>query len=184
MSASAAQYTPLHAERRLGAPEWLILIGAAIFIFILWLSAYYDPSIRWLHFFQSWMYIAAIILSLRHSRWGYFIGISAGLFWDYANVFVTTFLKAGILEIARAIHTGDLAHPDLAIAVPAWTGNLLLVLGSLWAYSRLSKKSAGDALRFLIAFALCTAFLYVDIAVCQPRYLSLFPRLLHPHAPW
>ena len=65
------------AGRRLGPPELLILIGSCLFIFMLWLSAYFEPDIRWLHFFQAWMYLATIGLSLRRSRWGYFIGLSA-----------------------------------------------------------------------------------------------------------
>src|SRR5438132_3390151 len=79
------------AGRRLSPPELLIFIGGCLFIFVLWLSAYFEPDIRWLHFFQSWMYLAAIWLSVRRSRWGYFIGVSAAGLWDYVNIFVTTF---------------------------------------------------------------------------------------------
>jgi hypothetical protein len=69
-----------------GAPEWLILTGAGLFIFILALSAVFQADIRWLHFFQAWMYIAAVILSLRGNRLGYFIGFSAAVLWDYGNL--------------------------------------------------------------------------------------------------
>src|SRR5207245_2840478 len=64
-------------RRALGAPELLILVGSCLFIFVLWLSAYFEPDIRSLHFFQAWKYLAAIGLSLRRVRWGYFIGLSA-----------------------------------------------------------------------------------------------------------
>jgi hypothetical protein len=84
------------ANRQLGAPEWLILIGGSIFVVVLVLSAFWEADIRWLHFFQAWMYIATIVLSLRGNRWGYFIGFSVGGFWDYVNVFVTTFLRNGL----------------------------------------------------------------------------------------
>ena len=70
------------AKNRLGPPEWLILIGGLLFIFVLWLSAWFEADIRWLHFFQAWMYFAAIGLSLRGNRWGYFIGASAAGLWD------------------------------------------------------------------------------------------------------
>ena len=166
---------------RLGAPEWLILIGGIFFILVLFVSAYWEADIRWLHFFQDWMYIATIALSLRRSRWGYFIGISVAGFWDYANVFVTTFLSAGLQQLSLWIHTGHLPQPDLFIAVPAWTSNLFVVVGCLWAYSRTSAKSLADVGRFLVSFVLSTAFFAADMALFQPRYLGLFPRLLHPH---
>jgi hypothetical protein len=66
-----------NARQPFGAPEWLILIGASAFIFVLVLSAWWEADIRWLHFFQAWMYLATISLALRGNRWGYFIGISA-----------------------------------------------------------------------------------------------------------
>jgi len=74
-----------------GGLELLIVIGSGLFIFVLGLSAYFEADIRWLHFFQAWMYLATIALSLHHNRWGYFIGISAAGFWNYINLFVTTF---------------------------------------------------------------------------------------------
>lgn len=164
-------------------PEALILAGSCGFIAVLALSAYFERDIRWLHFFQAWMYVATIILALRHDRWGYFIGISAAGLWDYANVFATTFAYNGLQQITTWFHTGRLERPDLAIAVPAWLSNLLVVIGCLWAYSRLQSRSAADVARWLIAFALTTAFFVVIIAVFQPRYLPLFRAMLHPHLP-
>lgn len=166
---------------RLGAPEWLILIGASLFIAVLFVSAWWEADIRWLYFFQAWLYIATILLSLRGNRWGYFIGISTAGFWDYANIFVTNFFAAGLQQLSIWIHTGHLPHPDLFIAVPAWTSNLLIIVGCLGAYARRPAKSLGDVGRFVIASALSTAYFAADMALFQPRYLRLFPRLLHPH---
>lgn len=166
------------------APEWLILIGAVCFIIVLAVSAAFEADIRWLHFFQAWMYVATIVLALRHNRWGYFIGISAAGFWDYANIFVTTFFANGLTELSRWVRTGNLAHPDQLIAVPAWFSNLLVIVGCLWAYSRLPVKPTRDIARFLMAFVLTTAFFAADMALFQPRYLPLLPRSLHPHLPW
>jgi hypothetical protein len=114
---------------KFGALEWLILIGGSFFTLVLALSAIWEADIRWLHFFQSWMYIAAMVLSIRGSRWGYFIGISAAGLWDYTNIFATTFFYNGLQQLSLWIHTGHLARPDLFIAVPAWLSNFLLVLG-------------------------------------------------------
>lgn len=168
-------------QARPGAPEWLILIGGVIFIVVLFVSAYFEADIRWLHFFQAWLYIATIVLSVRGNRWGYFIGISTAAFWDYANLFVTNFFAAGLQQLSVWIRTGHLPHPDLFIAVPAWTSNFLVIVGCLWAYSRLSSKSLADVGRFIVAFVFSTAFFAGAMALFQPRYLALFPRLLHPH---
>jgi hypothetical protein len=171
-------------NRPIGAPEWWIFVGGGFFIVMLAVSALWEADIRWLHFFQAWMYIAAIALALRGSRWGLFIGISAAGLWDYTNVFATSFLLNGLEQLSQWLHTGRLARPDLLISVPAWLSNLLVVVGCLWAYSRRLDKSPGDLGRFLLAFALTTGFFAADIALCQPRYLGIFPQLLHPRWPF
>ncbi len=171
------------ADRGFGAPEALIVVGAGCFVLVLALAAAWEPDIRWLHFFQAWMYVATIALSLRGSKWGWFVGISAAGLWDYANLFATSFLGNGLQELARWMGTGHLARPDQLIAVPAWLSNLLVVLGGIWAYARWPGRKPGDALGFLAAFALTTGFFAAAMAIFQPRYLAIFPRLLHPH-PW
>jgi hypothetical protein len=170
-------------KTRLGVPEWLIGIGACIFILVLGVSAFWEADIRWLHFFQAWMYAATIVLSFRRNRWGHFIGMSAAGLWNYANIFATTFFLNGLQQLSRWVHTGQLERPDLLIAVPAWFSNLLVVVGCLWGYSRLQRKPLSDAARFLIAFALTTGFFALDMALFQPRYLGIFPRMLHAHLP-
>jgi hypothetical protein len=172
------------AGLRHGAPEWLIVIGSCIFILVLAVSAFWEADIRWLHFFQAWMYVAAIVLSLRGSVWGHLIGISAAGLWNYSTIFANTFFLNGLQELFQWMRTGRLQRPDLLIAVPAWFSNLIVVIGCVWAYSRLQGKSVRDAARFLIAFSLTTGFFALDMALFQPRYLAMFPRMLHPHLPW
>jgi hypothetical protein len=170
-----------NASGQLGVPEWLIVIGASVFILVLAVSAFFEPDIRWLHFFQAWMYIVTIGLSVQGNRWGYFLGISAAGFWDYANVFATTFFFNGLGELSHWVHTGHLARPDLFIAVPAWFSNLLVIIGCVWVYSRKPTKPLSDIIRLLLCFALATGFFAADMALFQPRYLGIFRRLLHPH---
>jgi len=171
-------------DRRLRTPEILVVIGACLFILVLFVSAVFEADIRWLHFFQAWMYVFAIAFTLRGNRWGYFVGFSAAALWDYTSVFANTFFLSGLRELANWIHTGRLARADQVIAVPAWLGNLLVVVGCVWAYNRHVKERRGDLLRLLLAFSLTTAFFAADMAIFQPRYLALFPRLLHPHNPF
>ena len=172
------------SERRTGTAKWLVLIGASIFIAVLAVSAYWEADIRWLHFFQTWMYIATIALSLHGNRWGYFIGISAAGLWDYCNIVATSFFWNGLQQLSGWMHTGHLARPDLLIAVPAWFSNFLVVMGCVWMYARQDEKRGSDIVRFLVCFALTTGFFAADMAIFQPRYLALFPRMLHPHLPW
>ena len=173
-----------HPGRQSRTPEWLILIGASFFILVLIVSAIWEADIRWLHFFQAWMYIATIVLGFRGSRWGHFIGISAAGLWDYANIAATNFFSSGLQQLAQWLQTGHLARPDLLIAVPAWFSNLLVVTGGVWAYSRLPRKSLADIGKFLVAFVLTTGFFAAAMAIFQPRYLGIFPRMLHPRLPW
>jgi hypothetical protein len=67
---------------------------------VLALSAYWERDIRVLHFFQARMYVATIVLSFLGSRRGHFIGISAAGFWNYANIFATTFFFNGLEQLA------------------------------------------------------------------------------------
>jgi hypothetical protein len=177
----ASQYVPSPIVSK--APEWLIVIGGCFFMLMLGLSAYWEPDIRWLHFLQALMYVATIVLGLHRNSWGYFIGFSAAGLWIYANLFATTFFLNGLQQLSQWVHTGHLERADLLIAVPAWFSNLLVVIGCAWGYFRSPTRSLRDAVRFLVTFALTTGFFALDMALFQPRYLGLFPRMLHPHLP-
>ena len=126
------------------------------------------------------MYVIALALSFRRSRWGYFVGISAAGFWSYTNILATTFFFNGLEQLTSSLRTGHIARPDILIAVPAWLANVAVVCGCLWAYGRLREKHVSDILGFLMTFALTTGYFALDMALFQPRYLSIFPRLLHP----
>ena len=159
---------------RIGAPEWLIAIGGSVFILTLALSAVFVPDIRWLHLFQASMYVAAIVLSLRRIRWGHFIGVSAAGLWNYIGLFAST-----LFADLRA-HP---ARPDLLLECIAWLANLLVIIGCAWAYARQPGRSRVDVVRFVATFVIATAFLAAAIAIFSPRYLDIFPRMLHPHWP-
>jgi CubicO group peptidase (beta-lactamase class C family) len=52
--------------RKLGTG--LAVCGAIVFIGVLFVSAYWENDIRWLHFFQSWIYLIAIALMLKREQ--------------------------------------------------------------------------------------------------------------------
>jgi hypothetical protein len=164
-------------------PALLIVAGSCLFLFALGLSAWLEPDIRWLHFFQAWMYLVTMALALRRNRWGYFIGISAAAFWDYINLFVTNFFIGGLHWLGSWIATGDLKRLDQIVAVPAWLGNFLIIVGCIWGYARSINKSWSDLARLAVAFVLTNGFFALSMALCQPRYLPLFRAALHPHLP-
>jgi hypothetical protein len=150
------------------------------FIAVLAVSAYWDTSIVWLHVLQSLMYVATIVLVLRHNRWGYFLGFSIAAFWNYAQFFVTSFLRAGLQQLSILVHTGTLPRPDLFISVPAVAFHFVMIVCCALAYPALSGKRLSDIWRFLFTFAASTAYFAAIMALAQPRYLGMFPRMLHP----
>jgi hypothetical protein len=167
-----------------GALKWAIYLSSAGFIVILALAALWDHSIAWLHLFQALMYVAVIWFAARSSRWGYFLGISIAAFWNYGALFVNNFFRSGLRALEASFQTGALTRPDQMIAVFAVLMHLVLIAACLLAYLRLERRSAGDLARFAAAFLVSTAYFAASMALFQPRYLSLFPRMLHPHGLW
>src|SRR4029077_8115527 len=66
---------------------------AAIFIAVLGVAAYWDRSIRALHFWESLLYCATAILCLRQIKFGYALGVASGAFWLWMAGFLTTFIR-------------------------------------------------------------------------------------------
>jgi hypothetical protein len=52
--------SPQEKESAVSAPRFWIVLGSACFIVVLAASAIREADIRWLHFFQAWMYVATI----------------------------------------------------------------------------------------------------------------------------
>ena len=100
-----------NSNEELATPEWLILIGAVAFILVLAISAYWEPQIRLLHFFQAWMYVATIALSFRRNRWGHFVGISTAGFWNYLNLFAVSFFFNGLQQTGQVGSHGKSCAP-------------------------------------------------------------------------
>jgi len=167
--------SPWKTRRRLTFPEWLITVGGGFFIFALAVSAVFVPEIRWLHVVQALLYVAAILLSFRRNRWGYFIGASTAGLWNLLAFFASPLFAEIIDHPAQA---------DLILQGLAWLANFAVVVGSVWGYVRLKTKSNWDIGRFILTFAGTTALLVGATAILAPDYLVAFSRALHPHWPW
>jgi hypothetical protein len=72
-----------------------ILVGAGLFIFALTVSAVFVPALRLLHVFQALIYVAVIVLTRRHSGWGFGIGVFIATAWNGLQFFVTHLIQAG-----------------------------------------------------------------------------------------
>ena len=158
-----------------------VVTGAIGFIAILAISAVFDHSIIWLHVFQALMYIAVVGLILKGNRLGYFLGAAIAAFWNYTNLFVTNFFANGLRALQALISTGQLTNPDQLIAVAAVAFHLMMIAACLIRIVQTSRKALDDLWAFLFALVGSTAYFAAIIALFQPRYLQLFPRLLHPH---
>jgi len=66
---------------------------------------------------------------VRIERVGFGAGCAIALFWNYINLFVTTFFKAGLQQLSILLETGQLHRPDLLTAVVAVVGHFLIIMG-------------------------------------------------------
>ena len=160
---------------------WTIAFASAGFVFILALAAFFDHSIIVLHFFQALQYLAIVALAARANRWGYFIAIAVGAFWDYLATLVNSFVESGWRALMASIHSGVLSKPDQIIAVFAFGFHLLLVIAAAVAYFRLERRYTSDWARLAASFAGAIGYFIAIVALFQPRYLVMVPRILHPH---
>ncbi len=99
-------------------------------------AAYWDPTIRLLHLFESLPYLVAAVLCLRQQKFGYMLGAAGGAFWLWTAGTLTTFIRNGFERVAMVLRTGHVDRPDILIAAPAACATGGLVLFSLWDYSR------------------------------------------------
>jgi hypothetical protein len=97
--------------------------------------------------------------------------------------FVSIHRGSGDFGLFRSASAGHQVRPDLLLAIPAWLSNLTLIVGCVWAYARMRTKEPFDIIRLLLAFALTTGFFAGAMELFQPRYLAMFPELLHPRWP-
>ncbi len=153
----------------------LILVGAGFFIFALFVSAVFDPTIRVLHALQALIYIAVIVLTRRNNAWGFGAGCSIAVFWNYINLFITTFIMAGVQQFSVMLRTGQVERPDLLIAVFAAGGHFLLIIACLAGFLR-TRPNAKQWGQFVAGGALAVAYFAVIIVTTGPQHVGLLKR--------
>jgi hypothetical protein len=160
-------------------PGWIdasMLVGAGFFTFALVLSAVFDPSIRVLHALQALIYIAVIVLTRRGSSWGFGAGCLIAALWNYTNLFVTNFIRAGLEQLMILFQTGQLQRPDLVVAVIAAAGHFLMIIACVVGFLR-----TGPTLRqwgeFFGGGILAVAYFVAIIFTTGPQYIGLVKRV-------
>jgi hypothetical protein len=157
-------------RRRHTGLDWAIVGLCLIFILISAGAAYLEPDIRALHFYEWLIYLAVIVLTLKHSKWGYGIGISTAAFWVGLSLFGTTFLRDRIESWAGFLRTGRITSAMAWVAVPAAISQLLLIICCIWAYRRMKNKQWSD-LEILVGSALISVvYLAGAVALFWPRF--------------
>jgi hypothetical protein len=151
---------------------------AALFVAILAISAYWDPSIRMLHLFEAIPYLAAGWLCVRRVKMGYLLAIAGGLFWLWVAGTRTTFVREGFRFAMRLLQTGQLERPDILIAAPAALATGGMVLFGLWGYLRARNKSVADVGLLIAAFVGMTAYFIAICALFAPQFLQLFAGII------
>jgi hypothetical protein len=151
---------------------------AAIFIVILSIAAYWDPSIRVLHAFEALPYGLAAVLCLRQRKLGYLLGVASGAFWLWMAGTLTSFVRNGFERVAMLLNTGRVDRWDQFIAAPAALSTGGLALFSLWGYSRLRAKTPVDLAIFVLALAIVALFFVMLFWLLAPQYLALFDRFI------
>ena len=160
-------------------PAWInvsILVGAGLFIIALIVSAVFDPKIRVLHVLQALIYIAVIVLTRKNSAWGFGAGCIIAAFWNYINLFVTSFVKAGLQQLSTLLRTGQLHRPDLLIAVIAASGHFLLIVACLAAFLR-TRPGVRRWGQFMAGGVLAVAYFVAIIITTGPQYIGLLKRV-------
>ncbi|HEY2824464.1 MAG TPA: hypothetical protein VGI83_02865 [Gemmatimonadales bacterium] len=157
---------------------WLITGGASTFIFALVISAVFDPSIRVLHTLQAFLYLGVILLTRRNSAWAFGAGAIMAAFWDYMNLFVTTFIANGVHQLALLLQTGHVSRPDQLIGIIAGGGHAVLLVGCVAGFLR-TKPTRKAWMEFVGGGAIAIGYFLLIIVTTGRQYLPLMHRVFH-----
>jgi hypothetical protein len=158
--------------------DWAITACAALFVAVLALSAYWDPTIRTLHVFEAVPYVLAGVLCLRQRTFGYALAAASGAFWLWCAGFLTTFIRNGFERLGALVRTGSVDRPDVLISVPAALATAGLIVFSMASYVGLRNKSWRDVGVTAIAFAAVPLFFLTIFNAFAPQYLGMFKGVL------
>ena len=149
---------------------------ACLFVFVLGISAYWDPTIVWLHVLEAVPYAVAAALCATRRTFGYALGAASGAFWLWVAGTQTSFVRNGFERVSMLLRTGAVDRWDVLIAAPAALATGGLVVCSLLAYARGRKAPIRDATLFASTGVLVVVYFTAVFAAAGPQYLPLVRR--------
>jgi hypothetical protein len=158
--------------------SFYISLSASLFVVVLFVSAYFDHSIRVLHVFEAIPFIVAPWLCQRNSKTGYMLAFACGTFWIWTAGFLTSFIRNGFERVIMLLKTGTVDRPDILLAIPGFIGTFGLVVFSLIGYRQLENKRWSDFLQLLVMIVSVFLFFVLIFWVFAPQYLGMFDRFL------
>jgi len=168
----------MHSSSAPSVSDWLAAGSSVLFVAVLAIAAYWDPSIRVLHLFEAIPYLAAATLILGRHKAGYVLGATFGAFWLWMAGFLTTFIANGFQRFVALLRTGSVDRWDLFLAVPAAIGAGGLLVFSIASYARSYNKSAHDLFALAGASAGTAVFFIGIFYLFAPQYLGMFRAII------
>lgn len=159
---------PEHGEK---TPRWIsvaIPASAGFFIFVLFIAALFEPSIRVLHFFQALIYVAIIFLTRRNSAWGFGAGCLIAAFWNYL------FLRIAAVDI-WALLTARAFRADIALQFAATIAHFVLIIACVAGFLRL-KPNGKQWTRFLAGGIAAVGYLLLLIVTMRSETIPLLKK--------
>src|SRR5581483_314867 len=105
-----------------------IIVGCALFVLGLAVSAFFAPEWRALHVMQALPYVVVILLSRRKNPWGFGAGAITASFWNAILLFRS--------PVGVALIHGKTSDPSIVISLVAAMGHFLIIIGCLVGFAR------------------------------------------------
>lgn len=150
--------------------KWInssIVVGSAIFIFALAVSAFFAPQWRVLHVLQALIYIAVIVLARRDSAWGFGAGVFIATFWNVLVLFRSPVGVQAVAGIRALIHGGPAPQPDVLLQLFAACGNFLIIAACLVGFFR-TRPGARQWGQFAAGGVLAVGYLLAMVFMVGP----------------
>jgi hypothetical protein len=144
-----------------------IVVGAALFLVALTISAAAVPALRLLHFLQALLYVAVVTLAGRNSSWGLGAGVFVACAWNSLNLFVTHFIQAGAVSFWMFLHTGKVDELVAMMVTLGGVGHFILIIACI--AMALEQRSSGSWWRFIGGGIAGLGYMALIIAVARPR---------------
>ncbi len=157
-------------DRPVAGAKWInpsIVVGSAIFVSALAVSAFFDPQWRVLHVLQALIYVAVIVLARRNSAWGFGAGVFIATFWNILVLFRSPVGPLAVAGIGSLMHGGPAPRPDVVLQVVAACGHVLIIVACLVGFFR-TRPGARQWGEFVAGGVLAVGYLLTAVFTVGP----------------